>query len=128
MATDAIETPAKTASSGVTLYRFTVEQYLSMIDAGVFVDGPDAELLGGRIVSKMTKNEPHDFGVDQFSELIRACLPAEWIVRQEKSIVLSRWSRPEPDIVVARGPRSLYKRRAPGPPDLALVIEVADSS
>jgi Uma2 family endonuclease len=37
-------------------------------------------------------------------------------------------SEPEPDVVVVRGDRRLYRDRHPGPGDLALVVEVADAT
>jgi Uma2 family endonuclease len=37
-------------------------------------------------------------------------------------------SEPEPDLAIVRGPATRYVARHPGPLDVALVIEVADSS
>ena len=55
-------------------------------------------------------------------------LPEEdWTVRGQGPITLQD-SEPEPDLVVARGPDSRYEKRHPGPGDIVLVIEVADSS
>jgi Uma2 family endonuclease len=99
-----------------------------MIDAGVFDARPNAELLAGRVVAKASKTTAHDFGVGRFNDLLRNFLPDGWIVREEKSIVLDRWSRPRPDLVVVRGPWNLYRRRSPGTADLALVVEFADAS
>ena len=55
-------------------------------------------------------------------------LPPGWIVRQEKSLDLDRLSRPEPDIVVAVGPRTLYRGCDPTVNGVGLIIEVSDSS
>jgi Uma2 family endonuclease len=115
-------------SSGLKLYRLSVEQCRKMIDAGIFPDGARAELLGGVLIEKTTRNPPHDFGVDMLADRLRLLLPPDWIVRQEKSVDLDRWSRPEPDIVIAAGPRNLYRNRAPSVKDIALIIEVSDSS
>ena len=41
---------------------------------------------------------------------------------------LSRGSRPEPDVVVARGARHDYRDRDPNSKDVPLIIEVSDSS
>jgi Uma2 family endonuclease len=59
--------------------------------------------------------------------LLRRALPPGWIVRTQSPITLEQ-SEPEPDVVVARGELRDYAQRHPGPVDLALVIEVADST
>ena len=52
------------SSSRVVPYRLTVRQYLKMIDAGIFRDEDHVELLGGLLVDKMTKKDPHNFAID----------------------------------------------------------------
>jgi Uma2 family endonuclease len=99
-----------------------------MIAAGVFPAGAHVELLGGILVDKMTQNDPHDASVAQLAEKLREILPAGWVVREEKSVVLGAYERPEPDIAVARGAQLDYFGRAPRASDLALVVEVADTS
>jgi Uma2 family endonuclease len=58
--------------------------------------------------------------------LLRA-LPAAWDLRVQSAIVLGD-SQPEPDFAVVRGSPADYETRQPGPADVGLVIEVADSS
>jgi Uma2 family endonuclease len=114
--------------SGIVPYRLTVRQFEKMIDAGIFRVEDQVELLGGLLVEKMVKHNPHDFGTDMLGAMLNPILPADWIARQEKSVVLGRYWRPEPDIAVARGPRERYRSRAPRRADLGLLIEVADAS
>jgi hypothetical protein len=45
-------------------YRLTVRQFETMIDAGVFHNDDRVDLLGGFLVDKMVKNDPHDFAID----------------------------------------------------------------
>ncbi|MGP0065882.1 MAG: Uma2 family endonuclease [Isosphaeraceae bacterium] len=120
--------PPPANASGVVPYRLTVRQYLKMIDTGIFRDEDHVELLGGLLVDKMTKKDPHNFAIDMLGAILDQDLAPNWIARQEKSVVLGRFWRPEPDIAVARGPRDRYRARAPGPGDLAVLIEVADTS
>ena len=51
----------------------------------------------------------------------------DWIVRIQSAVTLAD-SEPEPDAVVARGPIRRYVRAHPHPRDIALVVEVADTS
>lgn len=120
--------PASATQNGVVPYRLTVEQYLKIIEAGVFPEGTHVELLGGVIVEKMTKYHPHNFSADALSAALRRLIPDGYLVREEKSVVLGGYWRPEPDIAVVRGPRDRYRHRDPESEDIALLVEVADSS
>ena len=58
---------------------------------------------------------------------------AGWLVCKEDPIVLpkgreGRESVPEPDLSVLRGDIEDYDRRKPGPADVGLIVEVADTS
>jgi Uma2 family endonuclease len=114
--------------SGLIPYRLTVRQFEKMIDAGIFRDEDHVELLGGLLVDKMVKKDPHNFSVGEVAELSRALLSPDWVVREEKSVVLGLFWRPEPDVAIARGPRERYRAKGPRRADLGMLIEVADSS
>jgi Uma2 family endonuclease len=109
------------------LYRFSVDQYEKMVEQGILKAGEGAELLEGLVVQKMTQHPPHATAVDYVMDALRPLLPEGWRLREQKPIRLSK-SEPEPDVVVIRGPLSLYEQRHPRPADVALVIEVAESS
>ncbi|QEH35388.1 hypothetical protein OJF2_39400 [Aquisphaera giovannonii] len=106
--------------------RFSAAEFERMLDAGLF-EGRHVELLDGEVY-EVTKNPPHDFAVGAVADALKAVLPAGYHVREEKSIASwGRW-RPEPDVTVARGDRRRYEARRPAPGDLALVVEVCDTS
>ncbi len=117
----------RSVEGGPRPYRLTVDQYLKMINIGIFQDSSDVVLIGGRLVGGMTKNDPHDFGVGMLADRLRLLLPDGLHVREEKSMNLDRWSRPGPDLVIARGLGRTFGA-APGPKDVTLVVEVADTS
>src|SRR5438552_11674471 len=108
-------------------YRFTVKQYHRMIETGVLTEDDRVELLEGRIVPKMPHNPPHDAAVDLAQTIIAAMLPTGWRVRVQSAITTAD-SEPEPDVSVVRGPARRYARSHPRPRDIALIIEVADTS
>lgn len=107
--------------------RFTVEEYHRAIEADVFGADARVELLEGWIVYKMTHNPLHDSTVDRIQEILRDRISREWRVRVQSAITTGD-SEPEPDITIARGPASRYAKRHPGAKDIALIVEVADSS
>ena len=110
-----------------TPYRFTVKQYHRMIETGVLTEDDRVELLEGRIVPKMPHNPPHDAAVDLAQTMIAAMLPTGWRVRVQSAITTAD-SEPVPDVAVVRGPARRYARSHPRPRDIALIIEVADTS
>jgi Uma2 family endonuclease len=109
-------------------HRVTVKEYLKMIVAGVIPHDARVELLDGAVVDQMTKYAPHTFAVSETVEILRRILPVEWVVREEKPLILGRSWRPEPDVAVVRGPKRVYRSRDPEVPDVHLLVEVADSS
>ena len=114
--------------SGLVPFRLTVHQFEKMIVGGIFRDEDRVELLAGLLIKKMTTYDPHDFAVDQLGDNLGRILPGDWIARQEKSVMLGRYWRPQPDITVARGPRTRYRSKAPRPADLGMLVEVSDST
>jgi Uma2 family endonuclease len=119
-------TESKQPRAGHRLYRLTVPQFLSMIEIGVFPEGPRVELLGGVLIAQTIKTDPHDFAVDLIGEKLRGIVPGDRIVREEKALTLGPYSRATPDLAVVRGPRSLYGGRAPTAEESALIVEVAE--
>jgi Uma2 family endonuclease len=122
MATQAIKT-----GSAVMPYRLTVRQFVKMIQANIFPEGHRVELLGG-ILSTMITYDPHEFVVTHLAELLRPRLPGGWTLREEKSVQLGRGWRPYPDISVLKSPSRAFAHRSPRPQDIALLVEVSDTT
>jgi Uma2 family endonuclease len=118
----------KTSGSGLVPYRLTVRHYTKMIRAGILGAEDRVELLAGLLIRQVSKGDPHDFAVMELTERLRDLLKPSWTIREEKSTVLGRFWRPEPDIAVARGPRDRYRSRAPRAVDLGMLTEVSDST
>ncbi len=130
MKTQTATTPIapRTTSSGIVPYRLTVRQFEKMIEAGIFRETDHVELLGGILVDKMTKHDPHNFAVGALGDKLHPIVGAAWVICEEKPILLGAFSRPEPDAALARGPRDRYRSATPRPADLGMLIEVSDSS
>jgi hypothetical protein len=108
-------------------YRLTVAQYHRMAECGILNEEDRVELLGGELVPKMPKNPPHAGSVLLTQTKILPHLMPDWVLRVQSPITLVD-SEPEPDLVVARGPMRKYVRRHPRARDIALVVEVADTT
>ena len=107
--------------------RFTVDEYHRLLEAGVFSDAERLELLEGWIATPMTRKPPHDVALWLAGEAIRRLLPAGWHLRTQSAITTGD-SEPEPDLAVVRGEARDFVQRHPGPLEIALLVEVADSS
>jgi hypothetical protein len=109
------------------LQRFTVQQFLKMVDERVFPDYQKLELLEGLIVHKMVKHPPHSVACQLTRRFLDRIIPEGWHVRGQEPIAMPR-SLPEPDLAVVQGDEQRYAARHPRPVDIALLIEVADTS
>jgi Uma2 family endonuclease len=98
-----------------------------MGELGILKTSDRVELLEGLLVQKMTHNPPHDATVSLVEDELRSRLPAGWILRVQ-SVITTADSAPEPDVAVVRGPRRRYARAHPTAPDIAFLVEVADTS
>ena len=109
------------------ILRLSVEQYHAMIKAGILADDDPVELLEGWLVFKMPKNPPHRVATRLVRTALENILPPGWYVDSREPITLQN-SEPEPDIVVVRGDTRQYLERHPGAEDVAIVIEVSDTT
>ena len=113
--------------AGVQRYRFNVDEFMRMGEAGIFTEDDRVELIDGEILAMTPIGPLHAWIVDRLSELILGRLAGEVHVRIQNPIRLGSHTEPQPDLVVARR-STAYIDRHPEPADILLVIEVADSS
>jgi Uma2 family endonuclease len=111
----------------MSAHRFTVDEYHRMIQAGTLTEDDRVELLEGWIVSKTSHDPAHAAGIELAAEGIRGKLPPGWRIRVQSAITLAD-SEPEPDLAVVRGSHRSFLARHPGPADIGLLIEVADTT
>jgi Uma2 family endonuclease len=109
--------------------RYTLDEYHHLIETGFFREDDRIELLNGWIVAKMGINPPHASAVTRLSRRLARLLGEPWLVREQSSITIRPSdSEPEPDITVVPGPEDAYDSHHPYPKEIALLVEVADSS
>ena len=108
------------------IYRMTAGQFRKAIEAGVFGER-HVELLGG-VPFVMSENPPHILAsIRLFAGLSAVALTPRWVVNKEHRLELGQWL-PLPDAVVLRGPDTNYGTRWAGANDVAMLVEIADSS
>ena len=107
--------------------RMSVQRYHELTLAGAFTEHDCVELLDGVVTEKMSKNPPHRIVTRRCDLELSRIVPAGWHVQNQEPITLQN-SEPEPDVAVIRGQLSDYSNRHPQIGDIALVVEVADTT
>lgn len=109
------------------VWRMSVDYYQRMIAAGILTDEDEVELLEGCLVHQMPKNPAHRIALTSLRDFLFSKLPKGWHLEVQEAITLDD-SEPEPDLAVIRGSARDYPDRHPGPADIALVVEVANTT
>lgn len=107
--------------------RFSVDEYLRLIELGMFADHERLELLEGLIVPMMTRLPPHEVALRLVAKALDRVIPSGYDLRSQSAVQLKS-SVPEPDCAVVIGDTRRYSDHHPGPGEIELVVEVADSS
>jgi Uma2 family endonuclease len=107
--------------------RMSVERYRELVRAGAFQEHDNVELLDGVVVEKMSKNPPHRVATRRCDLALSRLVRSGWHVQNQEPITLGT-SEPEPDVAVIRGRLEDYLLRHPIAEEIALVVEVADTS
>ncbi|WP_026103183.1 Uma2 family endonuclease [Pseudanabaena sp. PCC 6802] len=109
-----------------TLAKWSVDDYHSMIEAGILRDR-HVELLRGEIIEMSPETPIHYATAKRSTKYLEELLSGKADVRFNGPITLSD-SEPEPDIAIVRLPESLYSDRHPTPQDIFWIVEVAKTS
>lgn len=108
--------------------RFTVEEYYKMAQAGIFSEDDRVELLDGEIVEMTPIGSSHAAVVDRLTRLFSRLVGEQALVRVQNPIRLSPHSEPQPDLALLKPRSDFYAQAHPGPEDVLLVVEVAETS
>lgn len=125
---------------GLPLLPLSLHQYHAMIQAKIIDEDDPVELIDGYLVLKDQGKGPgmghgpiHALEVTLAHDVLRAALSRAWVVRCQLPVTLGTspaggGQEPEPDVTVADGPLARYVDHHPGPTEIRLLVEVADSS
>jgi Uma2 family endonuclease len=108
--------------------RWTVPEYHRMAETGVLDPDERTELIAGQILLMAAKGTPHVVALGLLAERLRNCSGDRALVRTQDPIQLDDYSEPEPDLAMVRGQVLDYLEHHPQPPDVFLVVEVADTT
>jgi Uma2 family endonuclease len=109
-------------------YRFTVDEYHKMAQAGIFTEDDRVELLEGEIVTMAAIGPRHAATVERTARFFTFRLGERALVRSQNPLRIGEHSEPEPDVALTRWRDDYYAGGHPTPEDTFLIIEVADTS
>jgi Uma2 family endonuclease len=110
-----------------THHRFSLTDYEQMIDLGILTENDRVELIRGEIIEKMSIGELHAACVRKLTQLFGLRFAGRAVVSVQNPIRLTD-SEPEPDVSLLAVREDYYATAHPEPPDVLLLVEVADAS
>ena len=99
-----------------------------MAEVDLLGEDSRVELIWGEIVEMSPIYIAHTSTVKRLISLLTKQLGERIILGVQDPVQLSDDSLPQPDIAVLRPQDNFYSQRQPGPDDILLLIEVADTS
>ena len=108
--------------------RFTVAEYYAMADAGILSENDRVELLDGDLIVMPPIGDWHAGGVKFFNNTMLPKLLGRAMIAVQDPVRLDEHSEPQPDVTLLQWRDDFHRNGHPGPGDVLLLIEVADSS
>ncbi len=116
----------------------TVDQYMKMTALGIFREGAPIELIDGMLLFKdrrdgpttaMTQGPRHLLTIKLLAQLLEQLLTSDQFhVQQQGPVICNGDSAPEPDLCILNGGPSDYFDALPTAADVALAVEVSQTS
>jgi Uma2 family endonuclease len=108
--------------------RFTADEYMRMGEVGILGEDEHVELIRGEILTMSPIGPRHSAFVANLTRLLVVALGERATVWIQSTVRLFPDTMPEPDLALLRQRRRAYREAHPAPEDIALVIEVAETS
>ena len=125
------EGPATMATSQFVApcrHLISAEAFHRMGEAGIFGPADRVELIDGEIIDMSPIGVMHAAIVDVLARHFGRWAGESLFIRCQNPLRLDDLSEPEPDLTILRTRADCYTTAHPGPADVLLVIEVADTS
>jgi len=116
------------ADLGIKRRSLTVEAYHRMGEVGILAPDERVELIEGEVVEMAPIGSRHSGMVGRLTRLLVQAAGSRAVVFVQNPVRLSRTSEPQPDFAVLRPRADDYQSAHPGPGDVLLLVEIAESS
>lgn len=113
---------------GALTHWFSVEDYRLLAEAGILHEDDRLELIEGRIIDMSPIGSSHAGSVNRLLGIFVNLFQERAIVSVQNPVQLDAYSEPQPDLMLLRPRDDFYAERHPGPEDVLLLLEIADTS
>jgi Uma2 family endonuclease len=113
----------------MTRHRLTVDDYHRMAEVGILGRDDRVELIDGELIAMAPIGQDHAASVNGLTRVLVMACGDRAIVSVQNSVRLNRFNEPQPDAALFRPRADNYRTGAPpGPADVLLLVEVADTT
>ena len=112
----------------LTKRRFSVKEFIKMVDAGILTKYDRVELLDGEFVEMAAIGSYHAGCVLGLNKFFSRIVGEDALVNVQNPFKIDDDTLFEPDLVILRPRTDLYMSSYPTPSDALLIIEVSDST
>jgi Uma2 family endonuclease len=109
-------------------FRFSVDEYYLVAQAGAFGETTHTELIEGEIIEMPPAGPEHYGNVDSVAAIFHRMLPSGYQIRCLGALLINENTELEPDIAVLKQRGDKYTKSHPAPADALLVVEISKSS
>jgi Uma2 family endonuclease len=117
--------PGPAAPAFADVYRIDIDEFERI--AGL-LKAERVELIDGFIVQRDAIDPPHVLASKKLRRKLDPVLPDGWFTREDKPVQVHRMFEPLPDLSVVRGDPDTYEKHHSAPADVAMVVEISDST
>ena len=122
--------PAASAPLNPPRKRWTRAECEVLERSGLLVN-EHLELIDGELINKMGKNRPHVNSIVLLIEWLSGVFGARFVIPESPIDVApadNPTNEPEPDLIVTRLPIQAFQTANPEPKDVALLVEISDTT
>jgi Uma2 family endonuclease len=116
------------APATVPRRKLSLTDFHRMGEAGILRENDRVELIQGELIEMAPIGSRHMATVTRLTRVLIEALGSNAIVSPQNPIALPPDSEPQPDIALLKPRTDYYEASLPEPPDVLLVIEVADTT
>lgn len=110
-------------------HKLSVEDYHKLGEVGILSEDSRVELIEGELIEMAPIGGPHMALVNRLTKLLVLAVRDLGVVSIQNPVALPPHSEPQPDVaILKRGADSAAASVVPGPDDVLLLIEVADTT
>ncbi len=113
----------------LTRDKLSADDYHRMAEAGILGEDDRVELIDGELIDMAPIGQDCAATVNGLNRALFMACGDRAIVSVQNSVRLNRFNEPQPDVTLLRPRADNYRTAAPpGPTDILLLVEVADST